>query len=123
MTQYSNANIQNPPVPCAEKQAAKKYFTAWLILFLTPIILFVLGGITYFILGLFSDGDINLNNSLRDFLSVTTTIAGHVVIIVGKIKFRKEKLINIAFWIDIISLILGILTIITSTVLLIVGFF
>ena len=123
MTQYSNTNIQNPPVPCAEKQAAKKYFTAWLILFLTPIILFVLGGITHFILGLFSDGDINLNNTSRDFLSVTTAIAGHIVIIVGKIKLHNEKSINIAFWIDIISLILSILAIITSTVFLIVGFF
>lgn len=127
MMQYSNANIQNPPVPYVEKQVVKKYFTAWLILFLAPIVLTVLAGINNLGLRLLlgnNEAIIDVNNAVENiavFLSIVSSIAGHIVIIVGKSKFRNEKSINIAFWIDIITLFLTVFTIITIIVLLIIG--
>lgn len=129
MTQYSNINTQSSTVSCIEKQVVKKYFTAWLILFLAPIASTVLAGINNLGLRLLLGNNeaivalINDVENIAVFLSIVSSIAGHIVIIVGKIKFHNEKSINIAFWIDITTLILAVFAIITTTVLLIVGFF
>lgn len=125
----TNTNAQNLPVPYVEKQVVKKYFTAWLILFLAPIVLTILAGINNLGLRLLlgnNEAIVALNNDVENiamFLSIISSIAGHIVIIVGKSKFHNEKLINIVFWIDIITLFFTVFTIITTTVLLIVGFF
>lgn len=123
----TNTNAQNLPVPYPEKQVVKKYFTAWLILFLAPIVLTVLAGINNLGLRLLlgnNEAVMDMNNAVENitmFLSIVSSFAGHIVIIVGKSKFRNEKLINIAFWIDIITLFLTVFTIITIIVLLIIG--
>lgn len=123
----TSTNAQNLPVRFPEKQVVKKYFTAWLILFLAPIALTVLAGINNLGLRLLlgnNEAVMDMNNAVENiamFLSIVSSIAGHIVIIVGKSKFRNEKSINIAFWIDIITLFLTVFTIITIIVLLIIG--
>ena len=127
MTQYSNINTQSSTVPCIEKQVVKKYFTAWLILFLAPIASTVLAGINNLGLRLLLGNNeaivalINDVENIAMFLSIVSSVAGHIVIIVGKIKFHNEKSINIAFWIDIITLFLTVFIIITIIVLLVIG--
>ena len=97
-----------------EKKDAKNFIIAWLITMLAPFVLEFIGSFFYGGLAVIYDS-LSSGTALFDLFSTGfmlfvfvlqfARLASHIIIIVGKCKYPKNKSINIAFWIDMAMII------------------
>lgn len=97
-----------------EKKAAKNFIIAWLVTMLAPFALELISSFFYGGLAVLADSSTSdtvltdlLSGSVMAFASLFSLVrlASHIIIIVGKCKYPKNKSINIAFWIDMAMII------------------
>lgn len=113
-----------------KKSKLDKLFTAWIVLFVAPIVLAFIGSAIMMYdkaaMAISSAIDYNaLVSSLNGLCALTVTglgyfakFASYIIGIVLKCTYPKEKKSKIAFWLSMVSILLVILVVILTIVLM-----
>lgn len=125
-TPASTTDINSPK----KKSKLDKLFTAWIVLFVAPIVLTFIGSVIMMYdkaaMAIGSAIDYNaLVSSLNGLCALAVTglgyfakFASYVIGIVLKCTYPKEKKSKIAFWLSMVSILLVILVAILTVVLM-----
>lgn len=125
-TPASTTDINSPK----KKSKLDKLFTAWIVLFVAPIVLTFIGSVIMMYdkaaMAIGSAIDYNaLVSSLNGLCALAVTslgyfakFASYIIGIVLKCTYPKEKKSKIAFWLSMVSILLVILVVILTIVLM-----